>query len=44
MFPRVPVVMNAFNVDDFNAGLDLARPEIFLGLATCGILLVDLLL
>ena len=36
--------MNAFSVDDFNAVLDLARPEIFLGLATCGILLVDLLL
>ena len=36
--------MNAFSVDDFNAGLDLARPEIFLGLATCGILLLDLLL
>jgi len=36
--------MNAFSVDDFNAGLALARPEIFLGLATCGILLLDLLL
>jgi NADH-quinone oxidoreductase subunit N len=36
--------MNAFSVDDFNAGLDLARPEMFLGLATCGILLLDLLL
>jgi NADH-quinone oxidoreductase subunit N len=36
--------MNAFSVDDFNSGLDLARPEIFLGLATCGILLLDLLL
>jgi len=36
--------MNAFSVDDFNAGLDLARPEIFLGLATCGVLLLDLLL
>ncbi len=36
--------MNAFSVDDFNAGLNLARPEIFLGLAACGILLLDLLL
>ena len=36
--------MNAFSVDDFNSGLDLARPEIFLGLAACGILLLDLLL
>jgi NADH-quinone oxidoreductase subunit N len=36
--------MNAFSVDDFNAGLVLARPEMFLGLATCAILLLDLLL
>jgi NADH-quinone oxidoreductase subunit N len=36
--------MNAFSVDDFNSGLVLARPEMFLGLATCAILLLDLLL
>jgi NADH-quinone oxidoreductase subunit N len=36
--------MNAFSVDDFNSGLVLARPEMFLGLAACGILLLDLLL
>lgn len=36
--------MNAFNVADFDAGLVYARPEIFLGLASCAILLVDLLL
>lgn len=36
--------MNVFSVDDFNAGLVLAKPEIFLGLAACGILLLDLLL
>jgi NADH-quinone oxidoreductase subunit N len=36
--------MNAFSVDDFNSGLVLARPEMFLGLAACAILLLDLLL
>ena len=36
--------MNAFSVDDFNAGLVLARPEMLLGLAACFILLLDLLL
>jgi len=36
--------MNAFSVVDFNSGLALARPEIFLGLAACAILLLDLLL
>jgi NADH-quinone oxidoreductase subunit N len=34
--------MNGFNVDEFNAGLILARPEIFLGLAGCLILMIDL--
>ena len=36
--------MNAFSVAAFNSGLTLATPEIFLGLAGCGILLLDLLL
>jgi len=36
--------MNGFNVADFNAGLHYAAPEIFLGLAACAILLLDLLL
>jgi NADH-quinone oxidoreductase subunit N len=36
--------MNAFSVADFNSGLGLARPEIFLGLAACAILMLDLLL
>jgi len=36
--------MNSFSVADFNAGLDLATPEIFLALMACGILLLDLLL
>ncbi|HVC00566.1 MAG TPA: NADH-quinone oxidoreductase subunit NuoN [Steroidobacteraceae bacterium] len=36
--------MNAFSVADFTSGLTLAAPEIFLGLATCAILLLDLLL
>jgi NADH-quinone oxidoreductase subunit N len=36
--------MNSFSVTDFNAGLDLARPEIFLSLAACAILMVDLAL
>lgn len=35
--------MNAFNVADYNSGLIYARPEIFLGLAACAILLLDLL-
>ena len=34
--------MNSFNVADFNAGLVLLRPEIFLGTAACVILLLDL--
>src|SRR5216684_2876493 len=33
-----------FNVSQFNAGLIYACPEIFLGLAACAILLLDLLL
>ena len=36
--------MNAFDVNDFNAGIGLAEPEIFLGLAACAILMLDLLL
>jgi NADH-quinone oxidoreductase subunit N len=36
--------MNSFNAADFNSGLNLAGPEIFLGLAACAILLVDLML
>jgi NADH-quinone oxidoreductase subunit N len=36
--------MNAFSVSDFNSGLGLAAPEIFLGLAACLILMADLLL
>jgi NADH-quinone oxidoreductase subunit N len=39
--------MNAlysFNPETFNAGLVYARPEIFLGLAACAILMLDLLL
>jgi len=36
--------MNAFSVADFNAGLIYARPEIFLGIAACAILLLDLVL
>jgi len=36
--------MAAFNVADFNSGLGLAGPEIFLGLAACAILMVDLVL
>ena len=36
--------MNGFNVAEFNAGLHYAAPEIFLGLAACAILLLDLLL
>jgi NADH-quinone oxidoreductase subunit N len=36
--------MNAFSVADFNSGLGLAGPEIFLSLAACAILMLDLLL
>jgi NADH-quinone oxidoreductase subunit N len=36
--------MNAFNVADFNSGLGLAVPEIFLGVAACVLLIMDLLL
>ncbi len=36
--------MNGFNVAEFNAGLHYAAPEIFLALAACAILLLDLLL
>ena len=36
--------MNGFNVAEFNAGLHYASPEIFLGLAACAILMLDLLL
>ncbi len=36
--------MSAFSVADFNAGLGFAAPEIFLGLAACVILMLDLLL
>jgi NADH-quinone oxidoreductase subunit N len=36
--------MNAFNVAEFNAGLVYARPEIFLGLAGCIILMLDLVM
>ncbi len=36
--------MNAFSVAAFNAGLNLAAPEVFLGLAGCAILLLDLLI
>lgn len=36
--------MNAFNVAEFNAGLVYARPEIFLSVAACAILLLDLVL
>jgi NADH-quinone oxidoreductase subunit N len=36
--------MNAFSVDAFNAGLIYARPEIFLGIAACVILMLDLVL
>src|SRR5271167_3518597 len=34
----------AFNPSVFNAGLSLARPEIFLTIAACAILMLDLLL
>ncbi len=36
--------MNGFNVAEFNAGLHYAAPEIFLALAACAILMLDLLL
>ena len=36
--------MNGFNVADFNAGLHYATPEIFLSLAACAILMVDLVM
>ncbi len=36
--------MNAFNVADFNSGLGLAIPEIFLGVTACILLLMDLAL
>jgi NADH-quinone oxidoreductase subunit N len=36
--------MNSFSAADFNAGLSLAAPEMFLGLAACAILMLDLLL
>jgi NADH-quinone oxidoreductase subunit N len=36
--------MNSFSVADFNSSLIYARPEIFLGLAACAILLFDLVI
>ena len=36
--------MNGFNVADFNAGLHYAIPEIFLSLAACVILMLDLVI
>jgi NADH-quinone oxidoreductase subunit N len=36
--------MNPFSVIDFNSGLGLAAPEIFLSLAACAILMLDLML
>src|SRR5882757_1857844 len=36
--------MNSFSVADFNLGIGLAGPEIFLSLAACAILMLDLLL
>ncbi len=36
--------MNVFSVADFNSGMGLAAPEIFLGLGACAILLLDLLI
>ncbi len=36
--------MNGFNVAEFNAGLSYATPEIFLALAACAILTLDLFL
>lgn len=37
-------MINSFSAAEFNAGLVHARPEIFLGLAACAILLLDLVL
>src|SRR6195256_3161109 len=36
--------MNSFSVIDFNSGIGLAGPEIFLSLAACAILMLDLML
>jgi NADH-quinone oxidoreductase subunit N len=36
--------MNAFSVADYNSGLGLAAPEIFLGVAACVLLMMDLAL
>ena len=36
--------LRAFNASQFNAGLVYAWPEIFLALAACAILMLDLLL
>ena len=36
--------MNGFNVAEFNAGLNLATPEIFLSAAACVLLMLDLFL
>ena len=36
--------MNVFSVADFNSGLGLAAPEIFLGVAACVLLMMDLVL
>jgi NADH-quinone oxidoreductase subunit N len=36
--------MNSFSVANYNSGLALAGPEIFLGLAACVILMLDLML
>src|ERR1700691_525090 len=36
--------MNSFSAADFNAGLSLAAPEMFLGVAACAILMLDLVL
>jgi NADH-quinone oxidoreductase subunit N len=36
--------MNSFSVSEFNSGLGLAGPEIFLSLAACAILMLDLML
>src|ERR1700691_6006947 len=36
--------MNSFSAADFNAGLSLAAPEMFLGVAACAMLMLDLVL
>jgi NADH-quinone oxidoreductase subunit N len=36
--------MNSFSAIDFNSGLSLAAPEIFLSVAACAILMLDLML